>query len=322
MSDRIQKIYLLLTLLNTLASSFIWGINTLFLLDAGLTNLAAFGANAFFTAGQVIFEIPTGIVADIFGRRTSYLSGALTLSGATFLYFLAWRMHAPFWSWAVTSVLLGLGFTFFSGATEAWLVDALNYTKFKGNLESVFAKGQIVSGGAMLTGSISGGIIAQFTNLGVPYLLRILVLLITFIAAFFLMKDLGFKAKKKGRVFDQMNKVFKVSINLGLSIRPVRWIMLAGIFSTGVSFYAFYAAQPYLLKLYGDEKAFGVAGLAAAIVAGAEIIGGMAVPLIRRVFRRRTTIVLTSIFASILLLAALGVIQNFYAAILILIIPP
>ena len=172
----------------------------------------------------------------------------------------------------------------------------------------------------MLTGSISGGIIAQFTNLGVPYLLRILVLLITFIAAFFLMKDLGFKAKKKGRVFDQMNKVFKVSINLGLSIRPVRWIMLAGIFSTGVSFYAFYAAQPYLLKLYGDEKAFGVAGLAAAIVAGAEIIGGMAVPLIRRVFRRRTTIVLTSIFASILLLAALGVIQNFYAAILILII--
>ena len=37
----------------------------------------------------------------------------------------AWRVEAPFWAWAATSVLLGLGFTFFSGATEAWLVDAL-----------------------------------------------------------------------------------------------------------------------------------------------------------------------------------------------------
>ncbi|HMI90331.1 MAG TPA: hypothetical protein VK509_03155, partial [Polyangiales bacterium] len=62
MSDqakRVQRIYLLLTLLSTLAASFIWGINTLFLLDAGLDNTQAFAANAFFTVGQVIFEVPT-----------------------------------------------------------------------------------------------------------------------------------------------------------------------------------------------------------------------------------------------------------------------
>ena len=53
--ENIQKIYLFLTLLNTLAASFIWGVNTLFLLDAGLNNLEAFAANAFFTVGQVIF---------------------------------------------------------------------------------------------------------------------------------------------------------------------------------------------------------------------------------------------------------------------------
>jgi hypothetical protein len=35
---RVQRIYLLLTLLSTLAASLIWGINTLFLLDAGLSN--------------------------------------------------------------------------------------------------------------------------------------------------------------------------------------------------------------------------------------------------------------------------------------------
>ena len=67
----IQTIYLYLIFGNTLAASFIWGINTIFLLDAGLSNFQAFLANAFFTAGMVMFEVPTGIIADTFGRRVS-----------------------------------------------------------------------------------------------------------------------------------------------------------------------------------------------------------------------------------------------------------
>ena len=130
----VQRVYLVLILFNTLAASFIWGINTLFLLDAGLNATAAFAANALFTAGMVLFEVPTGVVADTWGRRISYLLGSLTLAVSTILYWLAWQMQAPFWAWAVTSVLLGLGFTFFSGATEAWLVDALKFTGFKGSL--------------------------------------------------------------------------------------------------------------------------------------------------------------------------------------------
>ena len=114
----VQRVYLVLMLFNTLAASFIWGINTLFLLDAGLSSTAAFTANALFTAGMVLFEVPTGVVADTWGRRASYLLGSVTLAASTVLYWLAWHMQAPFWAWAVTSVLLGLGFTFFSGATE------------------------------------------------------------------------------------------------------------------------------------------------------------------------------------------------------------
>ena len=94
----IQRTYLLLLLGNTLAASLIWGINTIFLLDAGLSNLEAFAANAFFTAGMVIFEVPTGIVADTIGRRTSYLLGTVTLTASTLLYVLLWQIEAPFWA--------------------------------------------------------------------------------------------------------------------------------------------------------------------------------------------------------------------------------
>src|SRR3712207_1096168 len=157
---RIQRTYLTLLLGNTLAASFIWGINTLFLLDAGLSNLEAFAANAFFTAGMVIFEVPTGVIADTVGRRASYLLGTLTLAVSTVLYWLMWLWQAPFWAWAVVSVLLGLGFTFFSGAVEAWLVDALRASGYEGGLEPVFARGVVVSGFAMLLGSVAGGVVA------------------------------------------------------------------------------------------------------------------------------------------------------------------
>src|SRR5687767_1871330 len=155
-SRKVQNVYLLLLLFNTLAASFIWGINTLFLLDAGLSNAEAFAANAFFTAGLVLFEVPTGVIADIRGRRLSYLLGTLTLTISTLLYLLMWRISAPFWAWAVTSAFLGLGFTFFSGAVQAWLVDALKASDFQGQLDSVFARGEIVEGVAMLTGSVAG----------------------------------------------------------------------------------------------------------------------------------------------------------------------
>ena len=124
---RILGTYVTLTLLSTFASSLIWGINTLFLLDAGLSVTRAFGANAFFTFGQVLFEVPTGVVADTLGRRTSYLLGSATLFVSTLLYLRMWQTRGPFWAWAAVSMLLGLGFTFFSGATEAWLVDALAF---------------------------------------------------------------------------------------------------------------------------------------------------------------------------------------------------
>src|SRR6187455_1878599 len=157
----VQRTYLILLLGNTLAASLIWGVNTIFLLDAGLSNLEAFAANAFFTAGMVLFEVPTGIVADTVGRRASYLLGTVTLAASTFLYVGLWQIEAPFWAWAIASILIGLGFTFFSGAVEAWLVDALAATGFEGDLDAVFARGQIATGAAMLTGSVAGGFIAE-----------------------------------------------------------------------------------------------------------------------------------------------------------------
>ena len=309
----VQRTYYLLMLGNTLAASFIWGINTIFLLDAGLSNLEAFAANAFFTAGMVLFEVPTGIVADTVGRRASYLLGTVTLIVSTLLYVLLWQVEAPFWQWAGVSMLLGLGFTFFSGAVEAWLVDALTATGFDGDLETVFGRGQIVSGVAMLGGSVAGGYIAQVTSLGVPFVLRAVVLAIMFVVAFALMRDIGFTPKRGGRVTTEMREIASASIEYGWRVPAVKGIMVSSIFTGGVGIYVFYALQPYLLELVGDPDAYGIAGLVAAIVAGAQIVGGIAAPWIRRIFHRRTTALLMSTVVATLALALMGVFESFWA---------
>lgn len=319
-SRAVQRTYLIILLLNTLAASLIWGINTLFLLDAGLSNMEAFAANAFFTAGFVLFEIPTGVIADLRGRKLSYLLGVMTLAISTLIYLFMWRVSAPFWAWALSSLLLGLGFTFFSGAVEAWLVDALAYSGFKDKLEAVLARGEIVEGSAMLVGSVAGGFIAQMTNLGVPYIVRATLLVLNFIFALILMKDLGFKPSKGKQLSSEVKNILAGSIKYGLGSRPVRWMMLAAPFTGGVTIYAFYAMQPYLLELYGDEKAYGVAGLAAAIVAGAQILGGLVVPYIGRIFGKRSSVILTAYLFSVVVLALVGLAPNFWVVVTLLVL--
>jgi len=94
--------------------------------------------------------------------------------------------------------------------------------------------------------------------------------------------------------------------------------MLANVFTAGVSIYAFYAMQPYLLQLYGDPEAYGIAGLAAAIVGGAQIAGGLLVPHLARIFRRRTSVLLAAVVLSTVALALIGLMPRFWIAIVLL----
>jgi MFS family permease len=144
-------------------------------------------------------------------------------------------------------------------------VDALKATDYKGDLETVFGRGQIVTGIGMLTGSVAGGFLAQQVSLGFPFVLRGVILLVMFVAAFRLMHDVGFTPEKGGRPLAEMRKIASNSIDYGWRVPAVKWLMVEALFTGGVGVYGFYALQPYLLQLYGDPTAYGVAGLAAAV---------------------------------------------------------
>jgi DHA3 family tetracycline resistance protein-like MFS transporter len=74
--------------------------------------------------GALLFEIPTGILADRTSRKLSLITGS-ALSGISFLVFIV----PSFIVILLSQVLFGLGWTFISGAQNAWLTDEIGEDK-------------------------------------------------------------------------------------------------------------------------------------------------------------------------------------------------
>ncbi len=291
---RVARTYYTLQGLTTLSASLIWGVNTLFLLDAGLTVFQAFAATAAFTAGQVIFEVPTGVVADTRGRQLSFLLGAATLLAGTAAYVILAAMGATFIWWIAASVLLGLGFTFLSGATEAWFVDALEATEGEQDLDPYFARTGQVTNTAMLIGTVSGGLLGQL-SLSLPYIVRSGLLLAMFAAGWFLMRDVGFDRRPFNihKVPAEINAIGRASWEHGWKHPRVRLLMMLSFLHMGFLIWGWYAWQPYFLELLG-QNAVWVAGVVAALVSVAMMAGNQLVRTFQGKTRRATLLVIGS----------------------------
>jgi MFS family permease len=311
-SNRVIRSYLVISGIFTMSASLIWGINTLFLLDAGLTIFEVFVANAVFTAAMALFEIPTGVVADTRGRRISFLLSEATIAVGTLAYVGVAAIDGGLFLFCLAGVILGLGYTFYSGAVEAWLVDALNATGFRKELDGVFARAETVSSIAMIAGTVGGGLIGQI-HLSLPYLARTVLVLIALAIGYRTMHDIGFTPRtlKLQGIVGEMRKVGRAGLTFGWQTPAVRLLVMESFITWGFFSWAWYAWQPYFLELYGQD-AIWLSGLIAALFALAGIAGNALVGRLTKPGRRRTTIMLSAAAASSTAMVATGAIQSFW----------
>jgi MFS family permease len=311
----IIRAYLAITAMFTLSASLIWGINTLFLLDAGLDIFEVFLANAVFTAAMALFEIPTGVVADTWGRRVSFLLSAATLLVGTLAYVGVAAVGGGVLLFSLAGVVLGLGYTFYSGAVEAWLVDALRAAGFKEELDRVFARGQIVFWSATLVGTVGGGLLGTI-DLAVPYLARAALLAGAFAVGFVMMHDLGFEPRtlRLGRIVAEMRKVARAGLTFGWRTPSVRLLVMVSFVNAGFFFWAWYAWQPYFLELLGRDLVW-VAGVIAALFSLAGILGNALVGRLVKPGRRRTTILVTGSAVVTACMVGVGAVGVFWVAV-------
>ncbi len=315
-SQKIIRSYLTISGTYTLSASLIWGVNTLFLLDAGLDIFGVFVANAVFTGSMALFEIPTGVLADTWGRRISFLFSVAIVMGGTLGYVGVAALGGGLRMFCLMSTILGLGYTFYSGAVEAWLVDALHATDFTGQLDKVFARGAMVSGAAMLIGTVGGGLLGSL-DLSLPFLARAGLLAIVFGIAVFTMKDIGFtsRALHVASFPKEMKIIARAGIQHGWREPSVRWLMVATFVQSIFMAWGFYAWQPYFLDLLEKKEATWVAGIIAALISLSTIAGNSIVEWFTRYCGRRTTLLLWAGGVSAVASAGVGIATSFWLAV-------
>ncbi len=315
-SKQVIRSYMIIASLYTLSASVIWGVNTLFLLNAGLDIFGVFVANSVFTGAMVIFEIPTGVVADTSGRRISFLLSTAVLCLGTLGYVgVALAGGGLFW-FCVMSVFLGLGFAFYSGAVEAWLVDALKATHYDGELEAVFARAGIITNILMLIGTVGGGFLGSI-NLAIPYVMRAFLLALVCGWAYFYMHEIGFtpRALSFAAIPKEMRKVATESITFGWRKAPVRLIMIVTFIQGLYGMWGFYATQPYFLELLGQPEAVWVSGVVAALVSISMGIGSWLLGRFISRFHHRTTLLIITSLLMAISAVGVGLVNSFWLAV-------
>jgi Major Facilitator Superfamily len=178
----------------------------------------------------------------------------------------------------------------------------------------VFARGQQITGAAMLVGTVGGGLLGQI-NLSIPYLVRSGLLAAVFVVAYVVMHDVGFTPRRvtAGELPGEVARNARAGVEFGWRQRSLRLLILAGAAQSAFIMWGFYASQPYLLELLGSDAVW-VAGLVAAGVALATIAGNQVVRFASRYCGRRTTLLLAAGAVETCAAIAMGLTSSFWVA--------
>ncbi|MBX2799697.1 MAG: MFS transporter [Myxococcales bacterium] len=310
---RITRVYYTMTALNTLAMGTIISINTLFMIDRGLNTFEWNAANAAYSAGMVIFEIPTGVVADTVGRRASYLLSIVVL----FLGTVGTLLFAhDLFTFALFNLMFGLGYTFASGALEAWVVDALRHHDFEGELSSVFATNGIVTAVTMLVATTVGALLGSW-HLEIPYVLRAVVLIPLGLFVYLRMFDDGYTTRPLTlrNAWPEMKRTAANGVRLGLKNPAIRMLMLGAVFPGAFFLFGWYSWQPYLVQDLGSV-AFGselvwLAGVISAVLMVGTTLGNGLVGRISQMIRRPSHVLMATTAASAMAILVGGALPAF-----------
>jgi len=201
----------------------------------------------------LIFEIPTGAVADIYGRKFSVILG----HSLEAILIVALLFAKTFPSALLVFILTGIAITFASGAKEAWVTDWIKARKpsllhdYFMKSRSLLSVGLVISGllGAFLVKNY--GLWIVFPTSGIAFLVSIFIL--SFIPENYKKKKIHIKQSYK-----ELAKQTKRSVKYSSTHQALFYILLAlffaafaGAFGEGLSWI------PFLQELNFPDHAFG-----------------------------------------------------------------
>jgi DHA3 family tetracycline resistance protein-like MFS transporter len=157
--------------------------------DVGLSPLQMVLVGTVLEAACFLFEIPTGVVADLYSRRLSVIIGLVIVG----LAFLLQGSVQTFEAVLAAQVVWGVGFTFTSGASEAWITDEIG----EDHVAHVFSRGLQFHLSATVLGTVAAGTLGLL-SLRLPMIISGTGFVLLAIALLLVMREDNFVPTPKG----------------------------------------------------------------------------------------------------------------------------
>lgn len=217
------RVYLLLVAGIALSQSVTFGTYVLFLQHVGLSPLQINLVNVAFYSSRVLLEVPTGAIADTFGRKASLVTAMLLYGVGLLVYWFATDM-----AWCIAAELvLAAGSTCASGSFEAWAVDEMHALDLHDEVAPLLAREHVVRNVALCVGAPIGGVLATFGTPATPWVVAAGGSFAVAAAAFLLMRETRVVVRTE-RVHRALWNTTCESIRYALAPGAVRTLLVVG----------------------------------------------------------------------------------------------
>jgi len=296
--------YLVLSTASAFLFSMVFAATSVYeVINAGLNPLQLVLIGTTLEASILLFEIPTGVVADIHSRKLSIVIGYI-LVGAGFILEGSFPI---FWTILLAQVVWGLGYTFTSGSTEAWISDEIGEEKAA---QAFMRSSQLGMVGGLV--GLAVGIALGNFEITLPIILGGALIMMIGLLLAVLMPETGFSPTPKGERSSWQQMVDTLRSGMGmLKHRPA----LKNIFMIGL-FYGLYSEgfdRLWQKHLLDDFNLPAIQGINPVVWIGfvritSSLLALAAIELVRRrlVNKSPGKLIRTLFGLSVLLIAGLG----------------
>ncbi|NCC64562.1 MAG: MFS transporter [Spirochaetia bacterium] len=234
--------------------SFTHGLWMIYLAHRGFSLMQLGLLEAFFHVTSFLMEVPTGTVADIWGRKASRIAGRFAYAASLFCMFYAQSFSLQLVAFALSA----LGYNLESGAGDAFLYDSLllderesSYMKIKGMDELFYQICAIVS-------FILGGVLASI-DYALAFALTIASSLLAFGFGWFFKEPQLSKKKKNSETRYALQIFISIKTQIQDSVRVFRTTKkIAFLILFCETLFAFMVCLFFYLQNFWTQKGYGV----------------------------------------------------------------
>lgn len=181
-----------------------------------------------------LFEIPTGAIADIYGRKFSVILGCF-LIGMTFIS-IGFVTH--FYLLCILFFFWGLFFTFTSGSLSAWFVDLLKKKKQGKKVHDLNSLSTAIISLGMIISGVIGSLLVQFFGLWITWPFTGIGFLLSALVLSFAQEDF---VRKEFHLHNSWNKIFrqmKDCGNVAYTNDNIFYLILGGVLVFSATYFA------------------------------------------------------------------------------------